>query len=455
MVQSENLLRDSYSRSTKTTFRQDPISYDAQREHSPADVYGAPQIQDLLIRAGNEFPNLLSRAEEPVEEWVTRILHEYRELTHSLAAAHRLLDQYRTDAGLIEGLKTEVHKLRNELRASNTAAEKMRNEARNSHQQMLKAQGMLGERNVKFEQERGDWEREREKLNYQHDSQMRNETQRMNSEMKRNKTWYEEQLLTIRHEEEKRHEQDISSLKQQLTEEHWKWDAYLREVKDTHETCIKKLEASFKEEMENKSQRHHEQMRQEMERHEETVNEYRLNIAQFKLDTEHEKQQLREQLQTEQERLQEEQKRREKDLKRQEAQLTHKHTHETLQLRTVNEELKQGLFQRQHFRGLKDRDLANSFRSIAGQVQDFANIEWDGWRTSDWPFSEHQLLDIHRENTRKLKKQIVQNSLWFLLHDWIFASPFKILGSEGEILDREWIAIHTPSKSWIVAILRF
>lgn len=33
MVQSENLLRDSYSRSTKTTFLQDPISYDAQREH--------------------------------------------------------------------------------------------------------------------------------------------------------------------------------------------------------------------------------------------------------------------------------------------------------------------------------------------------------------------------------------------------------------------------------------
>ncbi|KAI4627402.1 uncharacterized protein J4E87_003965 [Alternaria ethzedia] len=274
----------------------------------------------------------------------------------------------------------------------------------------------------------------------------------MNSEVTRNKACYEEQSRTARHEEKKRHEQEISSLKQQLAEEHWKWDAYLREVKDTYETRITKLEASFNEQMATESEKHSEQMRQEMERHEGSVKTYQSNIAQLKIDAEHEEQRLREQLQTEQEKLQEEQKRREKELKRQEAQLTHKHTHETLQLRTVNEELKQGLFQRQHFRGLKDRDVGNLFRSIAGQVQDFANVDWDSTRTSDWPFSEHQLLDIHRQNTRKLKKQIVQNTVWVLLHDRIFASPFKILGSEGEVLDREWVEIHTPSKSWIVAI---
>jgi len=317
---------------------------------------------------------------------------------------------------------------------------------------MLKAQSMLGESNVRSDQEKRDWEREMEKLKYQHDSQMRNETQRMNSEVARNKARYEEQSRTARHEEKKRHEQEINSLKQQLSEERWSWDAHVREVKNTYETRIRDMEARFNEQMKNEYEKHCEQMRQEMERHEVTVTEYQANVAQLKLDTEHEARRLREQLQTEQDRLQEEQKRREKDLKRQEAKLTTKHTHETLQLRTVNEELKQGLFQRQHFRGLKDRDVANLFRSIAGQVQDFANVDWDSSRTSDWPFSEHQLLEIHRQNTRKLKKQIVQNTVWVLLYDWIFASPFKILGSEGEVLDREWVGIHTPSKSWIVAI---
>ena len=176
------------------------------------------QIQDLLQRAGHEFPKLQSRAGEPVEEAVSRVLNGYRALSHSLTAAYQSLDRYKADADLVETLKTEAHGLRNELRASNTDAETRRNEARNSHQQMLKAKGMLGEKNVKFEQEKRDWEGEMERLKNQHDSQMRSETQRMDGEVARIKTWYDEQSRTIRHEEEKRHEQKISSLEQQRTE---------------------------------------------------------------------------------------------------------------------------------------------------------------------------------------------------------------------------------------------
>jgi hypothetical protein len=464
-IQTENPLLDSYDPSAKTTLQQDEVLFDAQigcvsqlyrrivkssrltrEQQTLARVNGVPQMQEPLLKTGIGVPKLRSQAGEQFEGMTTRGSHGYRELSHSLDVAHRPLDSYRTDAGSIQSLQTEVQTLRNELRASKTEVHNRRQEANNNHQQMLKAQNMLGEQNVKFEQERRHLESEMEGLKYHHASQMHTEIQKLHSDNDRIKAWYEEQLRAVRHEEEKRHEQNISSVKHQLHEERWNWDARLREVKETYETRIRDLEASSNERMKNEYERHCEEMRQEKERHGNTVNEYKASIARLKLDAELEQRRLHELLQTEQERFQEEQKRREKELKRQEAKLTKKYTNETLQLRTVNEELKQGLFDRKHFRGLKDRDLGNLFRSIAGQVQDFANMEWNG-PTSDWPFDEHQLLDIHGENTRKLKKQIVQNTVWLLLYDYIFASPFKIFGSEGEILDRDWIDIYTPSKS--------
>jgi hypothetical protein len=184
------------------------------------------------------------------------------------------------------------------------------------------------------------------------------------------------------------------------------------------------------------------------------VADYEAQMSQSKINAEEEQRRLRSQVQIEQEKLQEDQKQHEIELKRQEARLTQKHTHETFQLRTVNEELKQGLFQRKHFKGLRDRDLTSQFRIIIGQVQDFANLEWDSRRTSDWPLSEHQLLDIHRENTRKLKKLIVQNTLWVLLHSYIFGSPFRILGAEGRDFDSDWAQIHAASKFRMATITR-
>jgi hypothetical protein len=350
------------------------------------------------------------------------------------------------DAHFIAQLENEVHTLKNALRASNTEVEQQKKEASNKHQQMLKAQDMLGEQIVKREQEKVRLENEIEKLKHEHEIQRHNETQKLHKENEANKASYEERLRVARQEEEKRYEQTISSLRLQLEEEHWKWDTYVREVKEANEAHIRRLEASFDDQMKTQYERYLQQMQQEKEKHERTILEHRSTVARLKLEGQHEERRLREQLEAEQERLQEEQRRREKELKRQQAQLTKKYTHETFQLRTVNEELKQGLFHRTHFKGLKDRDLANLFRSIAGQVQDFANVEWDGRRTLAWPFDEHQLFDIHGENTRKLKKQIVQNTLWVLLYSHIFASPFKILGSEGEDLDRDWIDIHKPSK---------
>lgn len=384
---------------------------------------------------------------ETLEEAVTSFPDRHCELSSSFNEEHQSLHQHGVQVASVGGLQTEIQRLNNELRASNTRVEDRRKEASDKHQQMIKAQTMLGEQNAKHMQEESYWKSEMEKLKYQHKSEMDEETQRLLNENERIKVYYEEQLRTVQQQEKRRYEQTISSLKQQLTEEHWKWDTHVRGLKDTHEARIKELQAGFVEQMKDEYDKHVQQMLQEKERYEEMMKKHYSDAARTKLEAEQEKLRLREQVQIEQERLQEEQGRREKELKRQEIHLTQKHTHEIFQLRTVTEELKQGLFHRKHFKGLRDRDLANQFRSIVGQVQDFANVEWDSRLALNWPFSEHQLLDLHRENTRKLKKQIIQNTLWVLLYNHIFVSPFRILGLEGRDLDRDWIDIHKPSKS--------
>jgi len=41
-------------------------------------------------------------------------------------------------------------------------------------------------------------------------------------------------------------------------------------------------------------------------------------------------------------------------------------------------------------------------------------------------------------NQRKLKKQILQDSLWIILYTTIFSSPFRIFGDEGRALETQW-----------------
>ncbi|KAI4668537.1 uncharacterized protein J4E78_002364 [Alternaria triticimaculans] len=336
---------------------------------------------------------------------------------------------------------------------------------------------MLGEQVVIHEQEKRYLE-----------ARIHDGSQQQDKENKSTKASSEGQLGAARQEEEqKRYEQKISALKDQMSEEHWKWDAHLREVKDTYETRIKDLEVSFAERMKNEYEQHCEQTRQEMGKHQVTVNEYQSNVARLKLNAEQEGRLLHEDLQTQREKLREEQKRHEKNLKRQEAGLTKKHTQEILQLQTTlveqrqelshlrhvkanadeerlrmrdevrakttqfseeqqrlrellekqnaelvekhaleitqlrlaNEELKQAFIdkaypQRTKARSVKVmryRDISTQFFSVVSQVQDFTNLEWDMRREVEWPFSNDQLLRIHKVNTRVLKKAILQNTI--------------------------------------------
>jgi hypothetical protein len=119
---------------------------------------------------------------------------------------------------------------------------------------------------------------------------------------------------------------------------------------------------------------------------------------------------------------------------------------QTMNLKIDNEALKGALVARQHFKGLTDPELASRFKTLAIQVEDFSRIRWDTSREAYWPFLERTLQRLHRENTRKLKQQIVQSSIWVIFYDNIFYSPFQVFGEEGKVLNREWTEAFGRSK---------
>jgi hypothetical protein len=390
---------------------------------------------------------------EAIEETVNRFLGNYRDISNalhresqSLKETRESLHQYQEQSAKLKAMEIELHTVKNELRSCNTKLDDRRKELSDKQRDMLKTQTLLGEQNAKHGREFSHWESRIQSLQFEHGKQMRAEQKRLYNEEEGLKTWCKEQIHVARSEEKQRQELEISLLKQQLIDEHWKWDDRLKQKTEAYETRIREAQPEFERREREQNEQHDQRMRFEQEKYGKMVTDYEAQISQLKIDADEEKLRLREEVQTEQAKLKEEQKRREKELKRLEALLTQKHVHETFQLRSVNEELKQGLFQRQHFKGLRDRDLTGQFRIIVGQVQDFANLEWDSRREPDWPFSEYQLLEIHRSNIRKLKKQIIQNSLWVLLYDYVFGSPFRILGAEGRELDSDWTQIHAAGK---------
>ncbi|OAL46068.1 hypothetical protein IQ07DRAFT_634948 [Pyrenochaeta sp. DS3sAY3a] len=131
----------------------------------------------------------------------------------------------------------------------------------------------------------------------------------------------------------------------------------------------------------------------------------------------------------------------------QERQLTEKHEFENLELQKVIEEFKVASVQRDHFKGLTDRDVADHFLRIANDIEDFSRLQWDLRKEQDWPYTEDQMRQLNKVNTRKLKQQLVQNSIWMILYEHVFRSPFRIFGFEGRDIDADWIDVYASDKS--------
>jgi hypothetical protein len=113
------------------------------------------------------------------------------------------------------------------------------------------------------------------------------------------------------------------------------------------------------------------------------------------------------------------------------------HVMELSRLRQDNEDLKGALVARVHNKGLSDHEVSSSFQKLALAVDRISReVQWDKSREATWPYPESVLRSS--ENIRRLKQHIIQNSIWTILYDQIFFTPFRVFAEEGKSLEDLW-----------------
>jgi hypothetical protein len=107
-------------------------------------------------------------------------------------------------------------------------------------------------------------------------------------------------------------------------------------------------------------------------------------------------------------------------------------------LKENTEKLKVALVDRSHFKGMTDHQLSTKFQDLADDIDDIAMVKWDSNKKNEWPWPQHVLAKS--ENDRKLGHDIIKSSIWVILYQRIFCTPFRVLGDEGKSLEQQWAA---------------
>lgn len=92
------------------------------------------------------------------------------------------------------------------------------------------------------------------------------------------------------------------------------------------------------------------------------------------------------------------------------------------------------LLARDEFRPMSDSEIKSGFTSVFQDVDTLARLDW---KPNHRVWTD-QVLRSLAQNQRVLKKQILLDSIWYILYRYIFSSPFRILGKSGKDLDRKW-----------------
>jgi ribosomal protein S17E len=158
-------------------------------------------------------------------------------------------------------------------------------------------------------------------------------------------------------------------------------------------------------------------------------NQARLRAKMARLKKEHDS----EQKQTRRE-VDEEKARLKSDFKTMKAQLEEAHAAETKRLRRDIEAYSEDLLTRDDFKPMMDNEIKGRFLDLAQEIDTLARLEWKP-NQKEWT---NQILRRLSGNQRLLKKQILQDSVWVILHENIFSSPFKVFGEEGQRLESQW-----------------
>jgi len=110
------------------------------------------------------------------------------------------------------------------------------------------------------------------------------------------------------------------------------------------------------------------------------------------------------------------------------------HAKDKEQLRKDIDEYSRALLARDNFQPISDSEIEARFLDLVQDVDALARLDW---KVNDKEWTS-QVLHRLSTNQRLLKKQFLQDSIWVILYEYIFCSPFRIFGEEGQSLETQW-----------------
>jgi len=94
------------------------------------------------------------------------------------------------------------------------------------------------------------------------------------------------------------------------------------------------------------------------------------------------------------------------------------------QLRGNFEVLMGAMVNRDRFKIMSDRGFALGFQDLANEIDFFSRVRWDNKREVTWPFPDRAFRKV--ENERRSKQHVIQNTIWVILYERIFCTPFRV-----------------------------
>jgi len=354
------------------------------------------------------YPHLRGSEGEPLENAIEQITTSFTELHQTL---QHTIDNLDNEGQRAVSLEKQLKTKREEVQARNT-------KIHNTGQELTKALAFNQHNYTQYMNDRASLEQKRASLQQRFDKLLHD-----NTSLQSFKNTYENELHKAKGDAQtesqsarERHQYEIDELKRHMSNNASDHEIHIKLLNDRMDV-LKKEKLDLETRLFNTS----------CDR-DQTVKGLKLELVQSKKAAEEEQRKLQTLLDT------------------QKATLNAQHQKATKELRSAAEDLKQAFVAREHFKGLRDRDITGKFTRLATEVEDISTLEWDNGDTGNWPLSESQMLQIHSSNIRLLKQQIVQSSIWSLLYNHIMQTPFKILGVEGQEADEPWVDIWDSGK---------
>ncbi|KAF1843892.1 uncharacterized protein K460DRAFT_153712 [Cucurbitaria berberidis CBS 394.84] len=367
-------------------------------------------IENCVLRARLNFPELKGPKHESTEEAVIRFVEQYERLSAPLRDSKGRLDT-------AEKMRKDLHKTEDELHA---AQGRLSGWSRDYKE--LKTRHLQDTDQLKRTIDRLRLENSEQVSS--HGAKLRKEQSSLQRENDQLKAMFEGQLRKMR-DDSALQAKTIKDLQAQIIQERTQWNAAVQRLegdKGVLDSRLRSVQSDYDSRLREVEEKSENRLQRERGKYEDLISSLESQIAQLKNNAQ-------------------------KELLTQKEQLIKEHEEESSQLRTVIEDFKVASTQREHFKGLTDRDVSGHFLRLANDIEDFSRLEWDFRKEHDWPFTEDQLRQFYPKNTRKLKQQIVQNTMWVVLYNHVFRSPFRILGTDGKDIDADWIDIYSPDVS--------